>query len=189
MAGRLSSSLIHHFNHFRFRGDPVKYARYLGVRIGEECIINADVRSCFSTEPFLITIGNHVLIATGARLLTHDGAAYTLAYLSDAARDAYYDIWGPIKIGSNVYIGTNAMILPNVTICDNVIIAAGAIVTRDIDEDGVWAGVPAKRIRSFEEYKEQVRKKIVDNSGLTYRQRKERFMQLHPEWFGQTHTK
>ncbi len=185
MISRIVSMLNQRAERIRYRGHPVEYARHLGVKIGSDCFIYADVRSCFSTEPFLITIGDHVLIATGVRLFTHDGAGFTLAYGPDATQNAYFDIWGPIRIGNNVYIGTNAMILPNVTVCDNVIIGAGAVVTKSIDEDGVWVGVPARRIKSFKAYKEDVKDKVVDNSGLNYCQRKERFIELHPEWFRQ----
>ena len=75
------------------------------------------------------------------------------------------------------------MILPNVSICDNVIIAAGAIVTRNIIDDGVYAGIPAKRIKTYEDYELSVREKAVNSYGLTFKQRKEKYKQIRPEWF------
>lgn len=51
-------------------------------------------------------------------------------------------------------IGANTLIMPNVKICDDVIIAAGSVVT-DIALSGVWGGVPAKRIKSLEEFIEK----------------------------------
>lgn len=53
--------------------------------------------------------------------------------------------WHPTSIGNHVSIGSNATILP-VTICDHVVIGAGAVVTKDITEPGVYAGNPAVRL-------------------------------------------
>ena len=53
-------------------------------------------------------------------------------------------LWQKTSIGNNVYIGSNATILP-VNICDNVVIGAGAVVTKDITESGVYYGNPAIR--------------------------------------------
>ena len=54
--------------------------------------------------------------------------------------------WEPTVIGDRVSIGSNATLLP-VRICDDVVIGAGSVVTRDIDEPGVYAGNPARRLR------------------------------------------
>ena len=55
-------------------------------------------------------------------------------------------IWRQTKLGNHVSIGTNATILP-VTICDQVVIGAGAVVTKDIVEPGIYAGNPARLLR------------------------------------------
>lgn len=54
--------------------------------------------------------------------------------------------WKPTRVGNGVSIGSNATILP-VSICDNVVIGAGAVVTKDITESGVYAGNPAVRLK------------------------------------------
>lgn len=68
----------------------------------------------------------------------------------------------PVKIGSNVFIGMNTIILRGVIVGDNVIIGAGSVVTKDIPANEVWAGNPAKKIMTLEEYyrrkKEESRK-------------------------------
>jgi acetyltransferase-like isoleucine patch superfamily enzyme len=56
-------------------------------------------------------------------------------------------LWRRTKIGDNVSIGSNATILP-VQICDRVVIGAGSVVTRDINEPGVYAGNPARLLKS-----------------------------------------
>ena len=58
-------------------------------------------------------------------------------------------LWKSTSIGNNVSIGSNATIMP-VDICDNVVIGAGAVVTKDISEPGIYAGNPAKLLRGIE---------------------------------------
>jgi acetyltransferase-like isoleucine patch superfamily enzyme len=55
--------------------------------------------------------------------------------------------WKSTSIGNKVSIGSNATILP-VSICDDVVIGAGAVVTKDINQPGIYAGNPAKFIRN-----------------------------------------
>ena len=56
----------------------------------------------------------------------------------------------PIRIGKNVWIGSNAVILPGVTIGDGAVIAAGAAVTKDVPENSVVGGVPARVLRTIQ---------------------------------------
>ncbi len=129
---------------------PVKYARHIGVKVGDNCrLINVS----FSTEPYLVTLGDHVS-ATNTRFETHDGGVWVL-------RSHYpqIDMVKPITVGNNVYIGFGAMVLPGVTIGDNVVIGAHSVVSKDIPSNVVAAGVPAKVLKSLEDYKN---KAIVD---------------------------
>ncbi len=57
-------------------------------------------------------------------------------------------LWKKTFIGNNVSIGSNATILP-VKICENVVIGAGSVVTKDIEQPGVYAGNPAKYLKSI----------------------------------------
>lgn len=57
-------------------------------------------------------------------------------------------LWKSTKIGNHVSIGSNATILP-VSICDGVVIGAGAVVTRNIDEPGIYTGSPARLVKKF----------------------------------------
>ena len=58
------------------------------------------------------------------------------------------DLWKATRVGARVSIGSNASILP-VTICDDVVIGAGAVVVHDISQSGVYAGNPARFLRSL----------------------------------------
>ena len=57
-------------------------------------------------------------------------------------------LWKPTVLGSRVSIGSNATILP-VRIADRVVVGAGAVVTKDLDEPGVYAGNPARKLRGL----------------------------------------
>ena len=141
----------------------VDIVRKDGVNIGEGCII--DKRVVFGTEPYLITIGNHVRITQGVKFITHDGGLWVPREMGLIDKRA--DKFGRIIIGDNVNIGWNAIILPGVHIGNNVIVAAGAVVTKDVPDNSVVAGVPAKVIESIEEYTEKNVDKIVLTKGLS----------------------
>ena len=81
-------------------------------------------------------IGHHVVLAT----LNHD--------LDPAKRGDLHP--APIHTGRNVWIGSNATILQGVTIGDGAVIAAGAVVNKDVPENTVVGGVPAKIIKKIE---------------------------------------
>ena len=101
----------------------------------------------FSTEPWVITIGDNCNITDDVLFMTHD--AGTLAVEKECGR---WVIVGDIVLGNNVYVGTRTTILPGVHIGDNTIIGAGSVVTKDIPANVVAAGVPCRVIRSREDY-------------------------------------
>lgn len=114
----------------------VKYLRKQGMKIGEDCRLNT---FSFSTEPYLIEIGDHVAIAAGTEIITHDGAVWCFRDVIENA-----DVFGKIKIGNNVFIGDNCTILPNTIIGNNCIIGAGSVVRGKFPDDSVIIGNPAK---------------------------------------------
>ena len=69
--------------------------------------------------------------------------------------ETYKEEVGCIEIMDNVFIGTNVTILNNVRIGPNAIVAAGAVVTKDVPENSVVGGVPARYICSFDEWLEK----------------------------------
>lgn len=66
-----------------------------------------------------------------------------------------------ISIGENCYIGNNVSIMPGVHIGNNVIVGYGSIVTHSIPDNEVWAGIPARRIESLQEYLEKNKDKYI----------------------------
>ncbi len=105
-----------------------------GVVLGRRCRIQSHAFICE-----LVTIGDDCFISHGAMfvndLFSRGGPAG-----GDPA------LWHSTKIGDHVSIGTNATVLP-VSICPGVVIGAGAVVTRDIREPGIYAGNPARLLR------------------------------------------
>lgn len=132
--------------------NKLKYLRAQGTKIGDHTRLNCSVEG-FGVEPYLITVGENCLFAAEVSFFTHDGGVKVLSDLNyfDGNR---MDIVASIKVGNNVYIGTGAYILPGVTIGDNCIIGAAAVVTRDIPDNSVAVGIPARVIRTIDDYYE-----------------------------------
>jgi acetyltransferase-like isoleucine patch superfamily enzyme len=94
-----------------------------------------------------IEIGNDVIIGGGAKIWDTDFHS-----LDAQIRNSDFDNdirTTPVKIGNNVFIGSGAFILKGVTIGENSIIGAGSVVARDVPANEIWAGNPAKFIRSI----------------------------------------
>lgn len=153
------------------RINPIFYWRRKGVLIGENCEIYPTAN--FGSEPYLIEIGNHVRINSGVNFITHDGGVWVLRELSILNNRESIDKFGTIKIGNNVSIGTNASILPGVTIGNNVVIGFGSIVTKDIPNNCVVAGIPGKIIESIEDYEQKNLKKFDYTKKMKRKDKKE----------------
>jgi|SRR5690606_25745951 len=132
----------------------VKPVNIYGARIGNQCFIGPFVeiqktvvigdRCKIQSHSFiceLVTIGHDSFIGHGVMFINDlfdEGAPA----MGNKAK------WKSTIIGKNVSIGSNATILP-VNICDNVVIGAGAVVTKNIYEPGIYAGNPARKIRTL----------------------------------------
>jgi len=133
-----------------------KFARYIGVNMGENVHIYGNPISMFGTEPWCITLGNNVHVTREVLFITHDGG--TLLF-----RKAIPDleITAPISIGNNVYIGVRSIIMPGVNIGNNCIIASGAVVSKNVPDNSVVGGVPAKFIKTTAAYLEGAKNKSL----------------------------
>ena len=107
------------------------------------------------SDPELIKFHNNVAVASNVTFINHDVAHKVLNNLGSGNYD--YNS-GCIEVMNNVFIGSNTIILPNIKIGSNVIVAAGSVVTKDIPDDSVVAGVPARVIGKFSDYVEKRKK-------------------------------
>jgi acetyltransferase-like isoleucine patch superfamily enzyme len=114
----------------------INYGRH--TQIGKNVFINFD---CVFLDLGGITIEDNVLLAPKVSLLTESHP------LDPAQRQSL--IPKPILIKKNAWIGTSATILPGVTIGENAVVAAGSVVTKDVPDNVVVAGIPATFIKKI----------------------------------------
>ena len=110
------------------------------VEIQRGAVIGA--RSRIQSHSFvceLVEIGQDCVVAHGVMFINDP-------YRSGTPARGRRDLWQATRLGSRVFIGSNASILP-VSICDDVVIGAGSVVTKDINEAGIYAGNPARFLR------------------------------------------
>ncbi len=107
----------------------------------------------FSTEPYLITLRKNVLISTDVVFLTHDGGIH--AFVNRWEEYKNVKKFGRIEVGEETFIGARSIIMPGVKIGRNCVVGAGSVVTKDVPDESVVAGVPARRICSTREYAEK----------------------------------
>lgn len=122
-----------------------------GCTIGDGCFIGPFVeiqrgavigaRTRIQSHAFvceLVTIGEDCFVGHGVMFIND-------TFSTGGPARGNKDLWKPTGIGNRVSIGSNATLLP-VDVCDDVVIGAGAVVTRDIVQPGVYAGNPARRL-------------------------------------------
>lgn len=138
--------------------DVLDNLRRNGALIGEDVLLYSPSRTMIDAQvPYLLTLGNHIRICEGVKILTHDYAWSVIkGYSSEEDQPgAVFGAQSPVQIGNNVFIGMNAIITRGVTIGDNVVIGAGSVVTKDCPSDGVYAGNPAKRIMHISQFRKK----------------------------------
>ncbi len=141
------------------------YLKKIGVKMGKNCRILG--RPSFGTEPYLISLGDHVSISAGTVFLTHEGAHWVLKGLNPTKYNSTFG-YGKIKVGNNVYIGYGVTLLRGITIGNNVIVGACSLVNKSLPDNGVYAGVPAKRICSLEEWEKKFMADMPSYDKLNY---------------------
>jgi len=145
------------------RINPVGYAKSIGVKVGNNCrLLDVD----FGSEPYLIVLGDHVS-ATQVKFITHDGGVWVFRNKHRKA-----DVIAGIKVGNNVFLGLGVTVLPGVTIGDNVVVGSGAIVAEDIPSNCVAIGVPARPIKTLDEYWTSIEPRIIPTKDMSSKEKR-----------------
>lgn len=111
-----------------------------GIRIGERSFINYN---CTILDGAFVTIGDDVKIGPNCQIYTPQHPQHYLQ--RRGTRETSY----PVTIGDDTWLGGGVVVCPGVTIGKRCIIGAGSVVTRDIPDDSMAVGVPARVIRSL----------------------------------------
>ena len=124
-----------------------KYLRKKGIlkKQGENCFIS---KGAGISDPYLTSIGDNVWITDGCKLLCHDASVIMLNMMNGS----HFDKVNTISIGDNSFLGNNTIVLPGVSIGYGTVIGAGSVVNKNIDNNSVWAGNPARFICTLEDY-------------------------------------
>lgn len=149
---------------FGYRATSVSYINHLkkmGVEIGSDVVLFRPMNTTIDTQnPHLLKIGNHVMITGPVTILTHD-------YSWSVLKRKYGEILGNQKetvLEDNIFIGWGATILAGSHIGSNSIIGAGSIVSGELEGNAVYAGNPAHKIMSIEDYYEKRKKKQLEEA-------------------------
>lgn len=157
-----------------WKKDPTEWFRQkalrYGVKMGKDCrLMSLD----FSSEPYLVQLGDHVLVASHVRFITHEAGWGFCEGIYPGK-----NIFGSIKVGNNVSLGMGAIILPGTEIGDNCIIGAGSVVRGKIPPDSVVAGNPARIVMKLSLYQKvffhhkNMFELFIDGSQSDYEERK-----------------
>ena len=128
--------------HKRFYIEPPFHCDYgYNIHSGENVYFNVN---CVVLDTMKVTIGDNVFFAPGVHV-------YTASHPLDAVERRTIEFSKPVVIGNDCWIGGNTVICPGVTIGNGCVIGAGSVVTKDIPDNSLAVGNPAKVIRKLNE--------------------------------------
>jgi acetyltransferase-like isoleucine patch superfamily enzyme len=153
----LAKILSYILNKLANKNTKVQYERAMedlvkrGLKKGKNVWISPGARLDMN-YPYLISIGDNVVIGPRARLVTHDTTIYHLT-------GGYMRV-GRIDIRDNCVISMNSVILPGVTIGPNSMVAAGSVVNKDVPPNTCVAGIPARFYAKYEDLSQKMKDNI-----------------------------
>lgn len=150
----------------KLRAEYIKAKNIECPDFGNECEIAPNVS--FGSEPYLIKMGNNVKVTFRCQFITHDGGLYVLRNNGRAPKSYKYS---KINIGNNVFMGREAIIMPGVNVGNNCVIGARALVTKDVPDNSVVAGIPAKVICTVDDYYNKNKEFFVDTSNMNKKEK------------------
>ena len=140
-AGELLKEMLGSIGEEAYINKPFNFDVGKNIHIGSHFLSNYNLTILDAAQVNIgdyVMIGPNVLISTAGHPLSPKRRRECIAYAE------------PISIGDDVWIGGNVTILPGVKIGSNVVVAAGSVVTKDIPDNSLAAGVPARVIRELE---------------------------------------
>lgn len=158
----------------KFRGDvDLEKLKKRGLKVGNnfkmigQCLI--DPSHCWHIE-----IGDNVVFAPRVHILAHDASMGVFLGYTKIAN---------VRIGNNVFLGASVTVLPGVTIGDNVVVGAGSIVTKDIPENSVAVGNPARVVSTLQDFLAKEKQMMHDQNTFDdeYTLRNKDFTSQHAE--------
>ena len=156
----------------------IAYLKKIGVSVGTVVKIYRPYNTTIDIQaPHLLSIGDYVQITGPATILNHD-------YSWSVIKRKYGYIYGNQRktvIGNNVFIGWGATILGGSTIGDNVIIGANSVVSGVIDSNSVYAGNPAEKLMTIDEYYNKRKSNQLKEAVDFVIEYKKRFGKIPPE--------
>lgn len=157
-----------------------EYLRSLGCKVGEGTRFVG--RANVGDDPYLVEIGSDCLISSDVSFLCHDGGVKVLNTLGyfDGQR---MDKMARIIIGDNCFIGCGVVLMGGVRVGNNVIIGTRSVVTKDIPDGVVAAGIPAKVVCTIDDYyqKNKERGVFYPTLGMTREEKKNFLINNVPE--------
>lgn len=128
--------------HKRIYVEPPFHCDYgYNIHLGEKVYFNVN---CVVLDAAKVTIGSNVFIGPGVHI-------YTATHPTNAVERQTVEFAKPVSIGNDCWIGGNTVICPSVTIGDGCTIGAGSVVTKDIPENSLAVGNPARVIKKIKE--------------------------------------
>lgn len=146
------ASVIDRFSQHAYRKVCAALLRRSGIAINGLPLWISPTTFWDISSPGSIELGDRCVISHYVKILTHDFSLDRVSERMSGDQSTELKRVAPVRIGNAAFVGLGVTILPGVTIGDGAIIGSGAVVTRSVPDDEVWAGNPARRISSTEDY-------------------------------------